>query len=97
MVKQGGDWGEGNRRSQGRWTVGCSGKGQLAPGEGQPHILELSGNLGIVSFSKIPRTRKVNVGAQGGAAHPCEALFAVSAKLGRQAGDPGSTLYQFAV
>lgn len=62
--------------------MGGPGKGQLSPEEGQLLILELSGNLGIVGFSRIPRTRKVNVGEQRGAAHPCEARFAVSAKLG---------------
>ena len=77
-----GHWGrvmEGHR-ADGLWAD--LGKDSLPPGEGQPHISELSGNLGIVSFSRIPRTRKVNVGVRGGAAHSCKAQPSVSAKLG---------------
>lgn len=75
-------------RADGLWTD--LGKDSLPPPrEGQPHILELSGNLGIVSFSRIPRTGKVSVGVQGGAVHPCEARSSVQCQAGLTGRTPG--------
>lgn len=64
---------------------GLSWERTACPREGQPHILELSGNLGVVCLSTIPRTAKVNVGIQVRAAHPSMAhLRPGSGLAGRQ-------------
>lgn len=80
----GGQW-----KITGQMGYGLSRERTACPGEGQPRILELSGNLGIVCFSRIPMTRKVNVDVQGGAAHPCMAQSQASARAGLAGRRPG--------
>lgn len=60
------------------------------PGGRQPHILSC---LGIVCFSRIPRTGKVTVGIQGGAAHPCMAQSQACARAGQPGRTPGLCLH----
>lgn len=81
--------GGGQRRSTGQTGYGLSWERTACPGEGQPHISELSGNLGIVCFSRIPMTGKVNVGVQGGAAHHRMAQSQASARAGLAGRRPG--------
>lgn len=70
-------------------SCGLSWERTVCPGEGQLHILELSGNLGIFCLSRIPRTEKVNMGIQGGAAHPCMVQSQASARAGLIGRRPG--------